>query len=247
MQLTIPLADVQLDTMGHSTCKFTPSEQRRMAFLGVLGRGGSQAQAHKVSGLSHHDTMRRLLLKVAETGTIKDRPRSGRPTIFSDGQLEQAVKVLIEVPNQFYTGPGLVARLAEDGDVAPTVHVGNFIKRLRGYLERQGHKLSNGRRATIFLIKRTDAPTRVAWCIHMLEVLQHTPMSRFCFLDEVTIEESPHPKGMYLCKLASYSTTFTTGATFGSVNPSRRHSQRHSLLPAAWQCAAVDAEWVHQH
>jgi hypothetical protein len=83
-----------------------------------------------------------------------------------------------------------------EGALHPTLDVAVFLKRLREYISRRGHRLITNSVKTTFFISLTDKAERLKYANDILEQLKkERSLESLIFVDEVTYEPSPHPKG----------------------------------------------------
>jgi hypothetical protein len=110
--------------------------------------------------------------------------------------MEAAKEVLVE-GQQAYTTKSLVAKLIQDGKLGPPVNPQKFLAAFRRYLQRKGTPLTVNSTGTKFLLTEGDKKLRIKFAQQMLTLLKmHSKdgVLKCVFVDETTLEESPHPK-----------------------------------------------------
>jgi hypothetical protein len=153
------------------------------------------AAANKASGLGsrgRHQVLRCL----KENRCLEDAPRSGRPVKYTKQVLDKAVDMLLEVPRRLLTLRKLLHQLVEDGTVSGPVDVKNFGRHLTAHVAATGHSMITNSRGSVFFLAKGDKQQRVRFCKATLRMLLGGKVPHdWVFLDEVTFEECPHPKG----------------------------------------------------
>ena len=150
--------------------------------------------AHQYRGVGRN--IRRL---TRETGDICDRPKSGHPIRYDAELLDKATALLVEQEEELHNIPSFVAELELQGVLVKPYDPRAFMTAWKERVKEQGHFLNTESTRSLFLICKKDAPTRVRFARDMLELLEDPDaIDRLVFVDETTIEQSPHPKsGMY--------------------------------------------------
>lgn len=131
-----------------------------------------------------------------EESTIFDAPRSGRPSKYTDGVMRKAVDTLIASDQQLLTGSELRKKLIDAEVLDPHADRGAFMKHLRAYSERVGLNLQVNSTRTDFYLSDSDNDQRLRFAKQLQAHSLQLPWDMCIFTDEVTLEESPHPKGM---------------------------------------------------
>lgn len=185
----IPLATVNIDNFQGNTSELART-QYVLAFLQLADSGRAQ-RAAGVGRMVHQRSVDLL----AETGSLSDRPRSGRPMVYTDSQMEYAYDVLCNQEYGKLTGTALLKQLIEDGEIHTTANPDRFLKHLREFIESKGQRLITNSTQTTFFLAVKDVATRLKYAKGMVRDLAHRPIGSITFEDEVTLEQSPHPKG----------------------------------------------------
>lgn len=160
-----------------------------------VARGRTIRQALAIAHLSRHAPARIFKL-FDETGDLHDRDRPGRPVKYTDALVDKAVQLLVSDQRVLHTAKTFIALLRGDqlvsGPVSQQALIGACKRRLRA----QGTTLITGSTGSRFLLTKADANKRVAFAKEMLPLLRSDPRSVFVclFVDETTLEQSPHPK-----------------------------------------------------
>jgi hypothetical protein len=154
---------------------------------------GDEQLAHLHSGAG--PKMRRACVEMlAARGNLREADRSGRPTAYTDDILQRAYQTLLEWEEGFPTATSLVHRLIEEEVLAENADVATFLGHLKGHVKKFGYKLSPNSTQHIFFLKQTDYKDRVTFAHAMQTELETTALENVIFVDETTLEESPHPK-----------------------------------------------------
>ena len=172
-------------------------ELKRAKYLLVLLQTLSPAEARKASCLSAK-AHNRLIKMFMEKGDAYDSPRSGRPQVYTPVIMEVAYEVLTGADSGPLTGRKLKARLVAEGVLHETSDEKRFMEHLREYITSQGRRLITNSMQTTFYITRTDVVDRLNYASVMMGLLANPEVLRsLIYVDEVTLEESPHPKGRH--------------------------------------------------
>ena len=156
---------------------------------------GSKPAAMKASGLSR-DAHSRIIKMFIEHGHAFDRERPGRPTVYADAIMEKAYEKLTDIDSGLLTGRQLQSMLVSEGLLAPASSIKAFILHLHQYISGQGTRLITNSVKTTFFITLTDVVERLKYARMMDERLKTIHgLDALVFVDEVRLEESPHPKG----------------------------------------------------
>lgn len=180
--------------VGHPD--LTESEHRRVVYLLSVLQTADDAHAREVSGLGPH-ARQRITHMLATRGSVHDAPRSGRPTIYTDKVMGKAVKVLVENDEGFLNGHELLLKLKDMGVLAVHADIDNFLNHLHNYVKSLGYKVTVNNTKTIFFLSAADIVKRVKFAAELLPELGPEALDMVIFIDETTLEESPHPKGAH--------------------------------------------------
>ena len=173
------------------------NEAKRAAYLIAISRGASKLQARVMAGLGPH-APQRIQRLYDQTGGLRDRPRSGRPSYYTPQLLQAAERVLHEDDSKLYTAATFTAMLIHRGILQEGANKRAFMRAWSRYLRKQGKQLTGSSTETSFLLTMDDAKERVKYAQDMLQLLKDGDVQRCIFLDESTLEENPHPKsGMH--------------------------------------------------
>lgn len=131
-----------------------------------------------------------------EKGHAFDSERPGRPTVYSADVMEAAYVMLINNEEGHLNGKQLQQKLVSGGILHSSSDVAVFLQHLRQYVKGQGRRLITNSVKTTFFITMTDMAERVKYaCAMLVRLRTSTCLDSLFFVDEVTLEESPHPKG----------------------------------------------------
>jgi hypothetical protein len=131
--------------------------------------------------------------------SISDAPRSGRPPLYTKGLMRRAVQILVENEDELLTGTMLLEIMIRLGLVGQHADVDTFMSHLRTYVRAIGHKFVVNSTSTIFMLTADDVVKRVQFAVGEQEKLEGQSLDMAIFVDETTLEETPHPKGKLVC------------------------------------------------
>jgi hypothetical protein len=172
----------------------TDNERKRATFLLVFLQTRSESLAEKTSGASRME-LGRIIESLKKHGDIRELPRSGRPPIYSEAVNAAAYRALVEWEEGYPTGPTLMAKLVDDGVIKKAVDVDIMLQHLKQYVKGLGHILIVDSTKTTFFLTAGDVVVRVKFAHKMIAALQGRTVDMIIYVDETTLEESPHPKG----------------------------------------------------
>ena len=170
-------------------------ELKRAKYILAFLQMGSASEARRASGLSRnaHD---RIVKMFSQRGHAFDKERPGRPHVYTDAIMEAAYEKLTDSESGLLSGRQLKTLLVNEGVISEASSHAPFMKRLRAYIMGQGHRLITNSVKTTFFITLTDVVDRLKYCRKMSALLEDSgALHGITFVDEVTLEESPHPKG----------------------------------------------------
>lgn len=130
---------------------------------------------------------------------MNDRPHTGRPRTYNAELLDKATEVFLEHDGVLYTATEFAALLEKHQILHRPYKVAAFMRRWKEHLKSQGHTLRPRYTGTMFLICKEDQPKRVAFATKLLQLLKERGINSCVFVDETTIEQSPHPKSGRPC------------------------------------------------
>lgn len=182
--------------------KGPPQERRRVEYVLAMLHGCTpeirkQAQRDTDTKPRQHAQIIRLL---EDQGSFSDRPRSGRPPLYTEEVMDKAYKFLVDYDEGYLTGASLHQKLIERGDLWPEADVDTFLQKLKGHVRSKGHSLVINSTKTTFFLAIEDVVKRVQFASQMQQQLETVDLDMTIYTDETTEEESPHPKGMTECK-----------------------------------------------
>ena len=176
------------------------SEAKRTAYLVSREAGANISQARRMAKLGPHGPSR-LRHLFSATGSIRDRPRSGRPPIYTPQLFAAVEEVLKEDESTLYNSATLAEMLIHRGILHQGANKRAFMRAWEKYLRQHGRRLVPASTSTRFFLTPNDARERVKFAEEMLTLLADGEVSKCIFEDETTLEENPHPKSG-LCKYA---------------------------------------------
>jgi len=173
----------------------TRGEKKRADYLGTLVKTNSDKEARAESGLKSPHTKKRILDRLQDLGSLKDRPRSGRPITITTAAKERAWSLLIDQEQPLLTGKELLVILKDEGLVPDRTTRKALLKHLEIYAKSLGHQFMRNFTGTIFALQKDDAQDRVKFAKVLLAIIEQQGLEDVWFEDETTEEEYPHPKG----------------------------------------------------
>jgi hypothetical protein len=155
---------------------------------------GSRESAKLASGLTGncHD---RIIEMYRDRGHHFDAFRSGRPTSYTLEMMQEALHFLINYEEGYLAGTDLWQKLVDRGTLHDTSCVDRFMYHFRAYVESKGMKLITNSTKTVFLLTHQDVKERLRYAQQLLPIMNPRQLDMVIFVDETTLEESPHPKG----------------------------------------------------
>ena len=172
----------------------TAAALARCKWLVAYIQTSDREYAGRVSGLSAN-AYSRILDIMCRNGHLGDSDRSGRPPVYNDAMMEVAFHRVANDTTGKMTGKSLVKDLKHEGHLHLTADVRRFLQHFKLYVKMRGHTLLTNYRKTTFYLSPRDITLRLAFSNKQLELLSLGYLPNFVFEDEVTVEESPHPKG----------------------------------------------------
>ena len=181
-------------TVNTHNFKGTAGTLKRARYVLAFLQTGNKQLALRAAKLSHHahDMIVRMM---AKNGHFADDERSGRPCLYTETEMEAAYNALVKQKYGRLNGVELLRQLKEEGLVHPTAEPQRFLQHLTTHIKAKGHRLITNCSKTTFFISEADAHARVVYSEGWLLRLEKITLERVVFADEVTLEESPHPKG----------------------------------------------------
>lgn len=144
---------------------------------------------------------KRLIECLDAYSSLTSPAKRGPDSKFTPAILDAAREYIIDPGDKLWTGPSLVEQLQIDGQLTGPVDIDNFMRHLRERCKEMGETLITNYTGSIFAIPRASMPVRLSWSKEVLEVLKDHPLKDWIFEDETVIEQSPHPKGVWLAAL----------------------------------------------
>jgi transposase len=205
-----------------------PQQQKDRMLLAIhCLQGASPAEAAELLGKSRKYAAR-VLQHLKQHGTFAEVEHHRPPAKFTAEVMAAAKQMLLDTADVALTTGELVELLQEGGMLTrPTDHH-NFLVHFEEYLAGQNLTLQVGATDTIFRITEETAAERHSRAQTLLELVpDDKALHDFVFVDEVTFEESPHPKGTYQHMMLHASAG--PGANYWAIPHTRQH-QVHSTM-----------------
>jgi hypothetical protein len=169
-------------------------ERKRAVFVLVFLQTRSRSKAEQASGLSKK-ALGRIIDSLAQHGDIREGQRPGRPLTYTQEVMEAAYTALVEWEEGYPTGPDLMQKLVDKGILERTVDDDLLLQHLKRHVKSMGHILIVDSTKTVFFLTAPDIVGRVTFANMMISRLAGRTPDFIIFIDETTLEESPHPKG----------------------------------------------------
>jgi transposase len=168
-----------------------PRERRRHMILSHLAHGKTIEQVAKLTGV-HERTVQSTIKLFDETASVKDRLMKAPKRKFTKEVMDEAMRLLKK--RHMLTTSYLFELMKEEGHLKAGDSQKGFIAALHRHVKSMGLKMFTQSTKSLHWISEKDKQIRLAYCYSMLEELKKGILERMIFSDEVTMEESPHPK-----------------------------------------------------
>jgi hypothetical protein len=176
----------------------TESARKRAVYVAAFMETGSKKRAMHASGLGPH-AHKRIIQQLRDRHTLEDAPRTGAPIMFTAAVMDACLQKLLTLQDEasgLVTGSDLHMACIRDGTLWEGADYGQFLKQFHVYVKSLGHQLNMNSKACTFFLAKGDIPKRYTFGTTWVEVLSTlAALDHVIFIDETTIEESPHPKG----------------------------------------------------
>lgn len=173
----------------------TESLKKRVQYVITFMQTGSKAKALKASGLGRN-AHERIIKLLVNNCSLEDSPRTGAGKRYTEGILQQCLTVLIEDTTGLMTGVLLHSMCLANGVLWKGSDIKHFLLSLKAYVHKLGHKLNTRSESSTFFLASSDFKLRVDFAKELIEDSNNPDCLRYwIFVDETTVEESPHPKG----------------------------------------------------
>ena len=132
------------------------NEAKRTAYLLARDAGASVGEARKTAQLGPHGPSRiRHLFRA--TGSIRDRPRSGRPPVYTPQLFAAVEEVMKEEEDTLFTSATLAALMINRGILHQGANKQAFMRAWEQFLRRHGKRLVPSCTSTRFFLTPNDA------------------------------------------------------------------------------------------
>lgn len=173
----------------------TSSQILRRDYLLLILEGKSDSAARRQLSIKGTRFVERLKEALVRDCSLADAHRTGRPALYTDDLLEEALAWFDRNAWQQLNKEELVAALQEDGILPEDACVEGFYPAFKSYLVDQGLRLKWGQRTLTFALSPQHEIWREEWCHEHQHAFTERELGAFYFTDEIVIEESGHPKG----------------------------------------------------
>lgn len=168
-------------------------QAKREKYLDARAVGKSKKEACIIAGLSHNAPSRIHKLYQDTHGT-SDRPRSGRPLLYTDTLLGTCYDALVAEPDMQFTSTEFFNNMKDAGMLHACAKKGYFLECMKKWVEKNGGSIDLYSTLEEFEIRQEDEQLRVEYAQRMLNYIKENPKASFVFVDETTVEYGRHPK-----------------------------------------------------
>lgn len=168
-------------------------EQRRSIYVAKVLGGCSKKAARQAAGLGKNAPSR-IQKRMEEGYGIHDRPRSGRPRVYTEDMLARCFEVLKEQPTRHIHAKLYFNILQDRGLVHRQADRRRFTQRLVEWCIKHGHSIDMKSTKEEFFIAEMDKPKRKEYATMLKGLLADDPDTHFVFIDETSVEFGEHPK-----------------------------------------------------
>ena len=181
------------------------ADQKRLGYVHTLLQLATPEMkrvARKLNRVGPH-AHARILDALATTGSFMSAPRLQQPRVYTKEVLERAWETL-KHDHEWQAAHEYFGKLKNLGIVPATSDQQRFMAAFKEHVSRKGHQLCTKYQGTVFYLSVEDVATRAAHAKNMcamFESLMKKPnqlgklLNGWIWADEVTLEETPHPKG----------------------------------------------------
>ena len=169
------------------------NESKRDKLVGALIQGHTKSEACAIAGTSL-SAPSRILKRVRETGSIRDRPHPGRQPCYTPEVFQQANKVAADLPTHACTATNVFKVLVQNRVVHEGANVQAFRRAWKTYNHSSKIHMRLDDTSTSIYLAPSDSKSRLQFARRMLRLLDSPTPPVLDFFDETTLELSPHPK-----------------------------------------------------
>lgn len=149
-----------------------------------------KAGYHQNAAHVHH----RVLESLARTGTLSCKVPAQPARKYTPEVMQEAYATLIS-SKELLNGMEFYIMLHELGILVCMCNKTRFLQAFKAYCHAQGTNLIVNSQTCLHFLQLLDYPARAAYCAEMQNIMCTLSLDQMVFVDEVTLEECPHPKG----------------------------------------------------
>lgn len=172
----------------------TQSELRRKDYLLLRLDNKTDKVAKKKLGIKGKQFSERLKAALNRDCTLSDAHRSGRPRVYTSEVLDWALDWFQQNAWRMLKMATFVAELKEVGILPSSAKAAGFSPAFHAHCARLGLHLKWGQQSLTFALSHQHEIWRYSWCLAMENAFVEPALWGFTFCDEITIEETGHPK-----------------------------------------------------
>ena len=173
----------------------TQNEILRRDYLLLRLDGLTDKGARKQLGITAANFEEHLRAALERDCSLADKPRPGRPHIYTPEILNKALDWFDLNDWRLMTKGELVSQLKLKGVLPESAHVEGFYPAFKEYLLDCGYVLKWGQRNLTFALSHQHEIWREEWCQQHQTLFTSETVGDFWFCDEIWAEEAGHPKG----------------------------------------------------
>lgn len=174
----------------------THNQLLRRDYLLLRLDGLTNTAAKKQLGIkakTFEDHLRAALMRDC---SLADKPRPGRPPIYTSDILDEAFEWFDENDWRLLTKEELVEELKLKSILPESARVDGFYPAFKQHLLVCGYVLKWGQRSLTFALSHQHEIWREEWCLQHQAVFTSETVGDYWFCDEIWAEEAGHPKGV---------------------------------------------------
>lgn len=174
------------------------NEQKKARLMLQIGRLKGRASITSIARAANcsRQSYYRAMESLDETGTLCDRPRSGRPVEYTPERMQKCVDLLVADESGMMGAKELHELCIAENHVKDGSYK-QWMKHMKAHVKKQGHTLTTNSRGSVFYLAQSDVAPRLKFAKEHVETIEKD-MKSWLIIDETTIERCPHPKGKYI-------------------------------------------------
>lgn len=148
-------------------------------------------------GITDRRFISRMKADLIQYASIAEAPRSGRPPKYTAYLLGRAQDYMLHGVDAAWTKEDVVQGMINAGILDDDASVEGFWERFTQYMRDEGTPLVYGSQRLTFALSQAHIQSRLWWCQNHKSTLTDEKVGNWWFVDEIVIEEGPHPKGKH--------------------------------------------------